>query len=173
MSAQSFSSLARQQFKFLVSDYGFAASERLYGTEPFSGGEIEFRSLTTIVIIVLDRGEVRAQVGPTEEPEIGQLSLIRIVEYFSQGKDQSLLLQDYKPVLELPDFVKWRLSLIASALLRYCGAFLHGDFSEWLMIQKWFLNEMRAHYRALTGRELSEEEPFTSYLRSKEKSFPH
>lgn len=173
MSAQSFPSLVQQQFKFLVSDYSFATNEQLYGTEPFSGGKIEFRSLTTSVVIVLDQGEVWARIGPTEEPEIGQLSLTRIVEYFSQGKDQSLLLHDYKPVLELPDFVKWRLSLIASALLRYCDAFLRGDFSDWLMIQKWFLNEMRTHYRAMTGKELPEDEQFTSYLRSKEKSFPH
>ncbi len=170
MSEQSFSSIVLQYLSFLIADFDFSVKENLYGSAAFDGGEIDFRSPSTILVIELDRGEVRSSIGPTNEGEIGWLSLSRVVEYFSHGEDRSLLGMNGNPPYELPDWVELELSLISTALLKYCGSFLRGDFSRWFEIQKWSLQKMEDDYRVTTGLEFPQNQRYVLYIKEKERN---
>lgn len=169
---KTFPTLTRECFRFLTDDYSFTVKEKLYGTQPYSGGEIEFRSPSTALVVSLDRDGMSARLGPSSEPEIGWLSVESIVERYSHGMDNSLLNLPDRSAYTMEDWVQLRIGRYASAVRKYCVPFLEGDFSEWLELQRWLLKKMQDQYRALSGRDLPENEKFSVYIRSKGRSAP-
>ncbi len=169
MSSIGFSELVGRYFWFLTDEYGFTKTESRYGSEPFSDGMIEFRSPTTIIIIRLNRGEIIEQIGPILEPEIGWLSIAKVAEFLTQGRDTSLVDVSKRMEYDFESWIGYRLSNYAIALRKYCDAFLRGDFARWFEIQKWFLKQMEDEYRSMTGLEFPQNQRYVLYIKQKEK----
>jgi hypothetical protein len=168
MAITTFSDMVRRHFRFLIDEYGFSVKEDLYGSEPMDGGRIEFRSLSTILFIELDRGGLSNRIGPIVEPEVGWSSLEMLVEFFTNGKDTSLVDVSKRGQYTYESWIEFRLIAYQFGARKYCEPFLRGDFSQWLEIQKWFLEKMEDEYHDKTGLEFPQNQRYTKYLKSKE-----
>src|SRR6266540_3109844 len=68
VTADSFPSLVRREFAYLVDDFSCSVQEKLYGAEPFSDGVIEFWCDKVVISVQLDRFDVIVSIRPPSEP---------------------------------------------------------------------------------------------------------
>ncbi len=168
MARKTFSSLVRQYFGYLMDDYGFSVTEDVFSSQPYSHGEIEFRSSTTVVSIGLDRFDIFVDIGPSAEPRIARLSLQRIVEFLTQGKETFILNPDSRSSPKAT--IESRLARSATGLRQHCDPVLRGDFSWWLDALGYFLKHLQDQYHSMTGLAFPENDQFAMYIRSKQSS---
>jgi hypothetical protein len=164
---RTFAELVRWHFKYLTDEYGFSVKEKLYGSEPFSDGIIEFQSSATVVVVQLDRFDLMISIGPSAESEAARLGLSRVIEFLTQGT-QTFRLNFPAPPISSENSVESGLAQYAPALRQYCDAALRGDLSWWPDACKYAVKAMQDEYRSLTGLELPQAayQSYTRYIQS-------
>jgi len=165
---KTFSELVRRHLKYLTDEYGFSVKERLYGSEPFSDGIIEFWSSATVVVVQLDRFDLMISIGPSVESEVVRLGLPRVIEFLAQGTQTFRLNFPASPTSS-EEIVESGLAQYAPVLRQHCDSVLRGDLSWWPDACKYAVKAMQDEYRSLTGLELPQEayQSLTRYIQSK------
>lgn len=150
---KTFSELVRRHFKYLIDEYGFAVKERIYGSEPFSDGLIEFWSDRTVVVIQLDRFDLMISLGPATAPESVRLGLERVIGFLVHDTQTFHLSLPASPISR-QEIIEVGLTQYAPALRRYCDSILRGDLSWWPAACQYTVKALQTEYRTLTGLEL-------------------
>lgn len=151
-----FAELVKQQFRFLIEQYGFSVVDEDKNPRIFGGRLVQFRSETTVVIVTDDQGSVTVDVGPVSEPRIAQYDLINIVSFLAPAEKMSSQINPPELARQPEKRIRYQVEKFASLLKQYCDPFLRGDFSRWIDVGRFIVECSRANYKAITGRELSE-----------------
>ena len=166
MQSESFSSLVKQYFGYLIDEYNFQI-KREYDSFNFNNSSVEFHSPMTIVVVTLERGATFVLIGPSSEPEIARLSLESIIDFLSQGRDTDLI--DTKDTIgNIRLQTEYCLSRYATLLQNYGDSVLRGDFSWWVDACKYTLAKIHDTYRSLTSEEPPKDDPLAEYIKIKE-----
>ncbi len=78
MNQHSFIERVRTSFQYLIDDYGFSVKDERYDPQSFGNSLVEFRSKETAIRLVLDRGQVLIDLGPTS---MGSEFLVQSAQY--------------------------------------------------------------------------------------------
>lgn len=105
---------------FLISQYQFEIDEELYSPEVMGNAYVRYISANAGVMVVCDRNQAFAQVGPRSWPEKEWFQLEDIVRNFNPGVEN---------VYRFDKSVDEQLRLITSYLIEVCEPLILGDFS--------------------------------------------
>jgi hypothetical protein len=166
VTADSFPSLVRREFAYLVDDFSCLIQEKLYGAEPFSDGVIDFWCDKVVVSVELDRFDVIVSIRPPSEPEIARIGLQTAVAYLTKHTVTKIIDKTAAPS-EYEAGIKYQIVTYAALMREYCAPVFRETFTEWLAMMQLALREMQEDYKRLTGKSLPSNEPFTAYVKAK------
>ena len=166
MTKSSFPNLVNKHFGYLIDNYHFVERKKLYRSEPFSDGVIEFRSAQTVISVRKNRDEIMIRVGPVSDPDISRLSIGDIASFINQSKRLSPF-EDIDLPTASEARVEKQITIYANLLKQYCEPMLRGDFSWWMDAFKYFAQNVKEEYRSATGLDLPIKD-FDEYIRSKD-----
>lgn len=122
-----FTELVKKHFDFLLKQYGFSIVHEDYYPDIMGNSWIVFTSHGTGISIVLDKGQVLMNVGPSSLSREKWYEFSDIISFFAP---------DQKPVYVFPDgFSEYKdalenqVSRLARLMEEYCRPILQGDFS--------------------------------------------
>jgi len=154
MRQENFFDLVKQNFEYLLKEYGYSITTSNLSSDILDYGIVEYRTNKAIISIQLDRNDVIIILGPINEPEIVWLSIENVVNYLNFINNESFidLCNDFDNNTEFR--MKTRISKCAKVLKDSCQNFLIGDFSQWPEICKFTLKNIKDIYFAKTGEPL-------------------
>ena len=117
-----------KEFSSLVSEYGFSPLQETYSPEIMGNSSITYLSDKTILIIVLDRGQVLMKIGESTKPRKDWFELTDVVRFFAADETMDVYqLSTKNPYDTIP--IEEQVSRLAMLTRNYCVPFLKGDFS--------------------------------------------
>ena len=144
----SFFFFSLKHYGYLVEEFSYTVKDKRYTANPLSDGVIEFVSSKTIIEVQKDRNAFIVSLKPANEPEVSRMSLPWILEALNIKKSDSF------PGEVAPEGYDKVLRENAELLRKYCLDIVQGDFSRWLDILQYFVDQSKRGYRSRTGREL-------------------
>lgn len=146
-----FAEQIKKHFHYLIDDYGFSVIDERYDHEAFGNSLVQFRSSTTDVVVVLDKGQVLIDISPYPEIPNYRFGLATVVEFLSPDADE--------PAYIFPEkwdnyygMIDWQVTRLTRVLRQYCAPVLRGEFSKWKEMDEIRRKETEDRYRALTGK---------------------
>lgn len=164
MNTSSFLLSAQKNFGFLIDDFGYSIQDKRYDpNNPWSDGVIEFISPRTTIRVQKDRGAFIVFVKPTGEPEVSRMSLPWILEALS------VMSSDDFPGEASPAEYDNVLNFNARLLKMHCMSMILGNFSRWLNVLKYFVDQSKSGYLSRTGKQLPDRvhQEREDYIKSK------
>jgi len=127
MKSKLFSDLVKEYFDFLVETYGFSIKHEEYRSEVMGNASVIFESLHIGINIVLDRGQVLINIGPSSLPRQDWFEFSDVVHFFAP---------ELEPLYNFPrNFADYenelenQMSRFNQIMCKYCEPLLLGDFS--------------------------------------------
>lgn len=147
-----FNEQVKKHFGYLMDDYGFSVAEERYDAEIFGNSLVRFRLGPTQVRVVLDKGQVRAEMAPYPEIRGRWFILSEVIGFLAPEADErgEIVVPDGR---DYDRKVDWQLARMARILRQYCKPVLRAEFSQWDEMDEAARRESMEIYRALTGKE--------------------
>lgn len=150
MASLSFQSIVRNNLGFLLSDYGYQI-KFIDTSDPLGeDGAAYIYSERTIIYILKSRFDYMITLMPVGEPEFTQMSVLWILKALSVAP------KDFQSRKSDIDTFNGYVSFYAELIKKYCIPFIKGDYSEWLRVLGYFVNESKTEYYRRTGRQMPE-----------------
>lgn len=147
-----FTERVKEEFRYLVEEYGFSVADERYDRDAFGNSLVDFQSSKVTIRVLLDRGEVTIGVGPYPLSSDYWFDLSSVLEFLSVHTSE--------PAYVFPeewdsydDMVDWQVSRLAHLLQQCCSSVLRGEFTEWKEMDEIRRKKSEDEYRILTGRD--------------------
>ena len=123
-----FSKAVKENFSFLITEYGYNIIQENYQPETMGNALVVFASRYTIFKIVQDRGQVLINIGEASMPRTEWFEFTDVIRFFSF--DETLDVYQFSSInpYDLPP-IKEQVSRLAKLTRKYCTPILEGDFS--------------------------------------------
>ena len=145
-----FTEKVKEHFRYLIDDYGFSIVNESYTTDS-GNGLVEFRSRSVHIRIVLDRGQVLIDIGPSPEVLDYWFDLSSVIEFLSP--------EAHEPAYIFPEkwdnyyeMIDWQVARLARVLRQYCVSVLTREFPDWRELLERNQKEAEEVYKTLTGK---------------------
>lgn len=119
--------IIRQQFHFLVDEYSFSIVEELYSPDVMGNALIVFKSISTIVKVVVDRSQVLVEIGAISWAEKDLFEFSDVISYFHSGIEEVYKFGEGST--DNRANIESQASQLAFLLREYCVPLLNGNFS--------------------------------------------
>jgi hypothetical protein len=119
--------IIRQQFHFLVDEYSFSIVEELYSPDVMGNALVVFKSISTVVKVVVDRSQVLVEIGAISWAEKDLFELSDVISYFHSGIKEVYKFEEGST--ENRANIESQASQLAFLLGEYCVPLLNGNFS--------------------------------------------
>lgn len=145
----------KEEFHYLVSDYGFTITEEIYDAQAFGNSFVGFVSTMNGmgIGIALDRGQVTVDIRPSPGSK-KIFGLVTMVRFLAPDFSEEVYASPPKAFDTYHDRVDWQVKRIARILRQYCEPILKGEFTEWEEMDKMGNAYARRLYKSLTGKDL-------------------
>ncbi len=125
-----FTGQIKQNFLYLIDEYGFSLTEELFSPESFGNALVIYSSEHVDITITLDRGEVLVDLTPAFDMSKRTYSLPVLLNYLNIRKSKAVHVAHEKR-LDYNTQVIRQIEQVAQMLKRHCSSILIGQFTEW------------------------------------------
>ena len=163
MTDKTFVEMVHQHFGFLINEFQYKVNQEYQSQDQYDSGFVEFTSSTVVLQVKKDGQNLLVSIMPRGEPEVSREYLPTISEALSVFKAEEC------PVIVAPHEYEKALNLYASLLKENLKNLLVGDFSQWLEILRFKIEDRKKDYFSWTGKKLPPNtfRQLEEYIRSK------
>lgn len=148
MAILSFHEIIRKHCDFLLSTIEYKIKFIKSEDIPSEDGVAYLYSNKTTIYIRKSRFDYLIALMPTGEPEFTQLSVLWVLKALSVD-----IATPESTELDINTFEGY-VVFYTQLLREHCQKFITGDFSDWLRVLEFFIDETRIKYRQRTGKQL-------------------
>ncbi len=126
-----FAEIVKQNFGYLLDNYGFSVVDESYNPEWFGDALVEFQSAQLQVLVIRERGDVFLFVSPLSHPEY-RFELSEIINFLAPNERERVKVYFFPDLPGEPEkSMDLQSANLARVLYQYGSPLLRGEFLQW------------------------------------------